>query len=108
MTTPAEPFFGIGCNHLHDFQKHRMALDGLSPAELVPVESILSGTRLEALCKGGLPCYWTDEGAVLAHPLEVLQWIGDIRTWDRFGCPELLADTENWARELCTFTKKVG
>jgi hypothetical protein len=97
---PSDRLFGIGCNHLHEFEKNRMAMRGLDPAGLVPIESIGAGDSLQRLCKGGLPRYWNDEGAVLVHPLEVIQWAIGLNAWVKNGTPELLAEAEGWAREF--------
>ena len=100
MRTSADRFIGFGCNHLHDFEKHGMALRGLDHAGLVPIESIGPEDKLDTLCKAGLPCYWTGEGAVLVHPLEVIRWAIGLGVWAKNGTPALLAELETWAHGL--------
>jgi len=108
MGTSTDLSFGIGCNHLTGFEVQKMAMAGLDTAGLAPIESIATGDKLEALCKGGIPRYWNDEGAVLVHPRELIQWAFQINTWTKNGTAELLAEAEAWARGMCPFVTKAG
>ena len=66
---------GLGCNHLTDFEEWKLNLRGLDPAHLVSIEAIATGAELETLCRAGMPRYWADNGAVLIHPREVVDWM---------------------------------
>jgi hypothetical protein len=59
---------GQGCVHLHRCELQNLALRGYNPDELVGIDS--DDPRIP----GGLPCYWTDEEALLIHPREVARW----------------------------------